>query len=261
MALIELKNVTKAFYTDRAKSRAKVVLDRVSLEIDRGEFVSLIGPSGCGKTVTLSMIAGFAQPTLGEVLFEGKPIEGPDPRRGVVFQEYSLLPWLTVEQNVAFAVKSSSRRQGLRVGAVQVQERARAALSQVGLSDAAGARPSTLSGGMKQRVAIARLLAMGSEVMLMDEPFSALDELTRFALDESMRRLWRREGKTVVFVTHSISEAVLVSSRIILLSDSPGHVVRQWRVDEGFPRDSQDDRFRSLCDEIRSCMPDTTCAF
>lgn len=261
MAYIELRDVSKAFYADRAKSRARVALDRVSLEIERGEFVSLIGPSGCGKTVTLSMIAGFAQPTVGEVLFEGEAVCGPDPRRGVVFQEYSLLPWLTVEQNVSFAVKSSTRRLGNVIDSAETAERARLALSQVGLSDVAEARPSTLSGGMKQRVAIARLLAMGSEVMLMDEPFSALDELTRSALDESMRRLWKKEGRTVVFVTHSISEAVLVSSRIVLFSSSPGRVCREWSVGDDVPRDVDAPEFRALCDEIRSCMPDTACSF
>ena len=253
MAYIELRDVSKAFYADRAKSRARVALDRVSLEIERGEFVSLIGPSGCGKTVTLSMIAGFAQPTVGEVLFEGEAVCGPDPRRGVVFQEYSLLPWLTVEQNVSFAVKSSTRRLGNVIDSAETAERARLALSQVGLSDVAEASPSTLSGGMKQRVAIARLL--------MDEPFSALDELTRSALDESMRRLWKKEGRTIAFVTHSISEAVLVSPLIVLFSSSPGRICREWSVGDDVPRDVDAPEFRALCDEIRSCMPDTACSF
>ncbi len=261
MALIDINGVTKAFYVDRKKSRAQVALDGLSLSIERGEFVSLIGPSGCGKTVTLSMIAGFASPTIGEVLYKGSPVSGPSPERGVVFQEYSLLPWLSVEQNVAFAVKNSAKRLGREIDSASALARSSSALARVGLASVSGHRPNTLSGGMKQRVAIARLLAMDSDVFLMDEPFSALDEQTRGSLDTSFHELWKREGKTVVFVTHNISEAVRISSRIVLFSASPGKVIAEWRVPEGFDRDPDGEQSRSLAQEIRANMPLSPCAF
>lgn len=248
MALIELKDATKAFFADRACSEVSVALDHVDLSVEAGEFVSLLGPSGCGKTVTLSLIAGFLAPTSGEVLFCGSPVAGPGPERGVVFQEYSLLPWLSVRSNVAYALKGRglAREERLRL--------ADGALARVGMLDFASRRPNLLSGGMKQRVAIARVLAMDSDVMLMDEPFSALDEQTRTALDDAMRELWRREGKTVVFVTHSIAEAIAISSRIVLFSPTPGRVVGEWRLPDDMPRDLDAPEARAVRDEIRSLM-------
>ncbi len=261
MELIRLDGVTKAFYANRRKDKASIALDGVSLSIDEGEFVSLIGPSGCGKTVTLSMIAGFMQPTLGTVRFKGSPICGPSPQRGVVFQGYSLFPWLSVEQNVMFALRSSARKLGRKIDKSQMRERAAEALSQVGLAQAAKQRPNTLSGGMKQRVAIARLLAMDSEVFLMDEPFSALDEQTRNALDKSLFQLWKRKRKTVVFVTHNISEAVQISSRIVLFSQSPGRIIKQWEVPPDLDRDLGSPAIRGLAAEILSFMPSSACSF
>lgn len=261
MGLLELRQVTKGFFIDRGKSRAAVALDNVSLVIEEGEFVSLVGPSGCGKTVTLSMMAGFVQPTCGEVLFRGAPVVGPGPERGVVFQEYSLFPWMSVLQNVVFAVKSSSRALGRDFDKADAEKRALAALTQVGLASSVNARPNTLSGGMKQRVAIARLLAMDSEVFLMDEPFSALDEQTRGALDESLFDLWKQGGKTVVFVTHNISEAVQMSSRIVLFSQSPGRILREWSLPVDFDRNARSRAARDLSDEIRSYLPLASCRF
>ena len=282
MSLIELRGVSKGFFTDRKKTTAKIALDGVDLRVEEGEFVSLIGPSGCGKTVTLSMMAGFEQPTLGEVLFRGEPVSGPGPERGVVFQEYSLLPWLSVEQNVAFSVRNAMRatagdggdRSGTglalsptgrprprRSPSSEARRRAREALATVGLLDSAGERPNTLSGGMKQRVAIARLLAMDSDVFLMDEPFSALDEQTRRALDESLFRLWRQHGKTIVFVTHNISEAVLMSSRIVLFSASPGRILREWELPADLERDLASPAVAAIADEIRAHLPLSPCEF
>lgn len=248
MALIELSSVTKAFFADRACSQATIALDQVDLTVEEGEFVSLLGPSGCGKTVTLGLIAGFDRPTAGEVLFRGKPVEGPDPERGVVFQEYSLFPWLTVRGNIAYALH------GRGLSRAQRLEAADDALARVGMADFADRRPNLLSGGMKQRVAIARLLAMDSSVMLMDEPFSALDEQNRTRLDDSLRQLWRREGKTVVFVTHSIAEAIAVSSRIVLFSAGPGRVAGQWQLPDSMPRDLDAPEARALRDQIRACL-------
>ncbi len=251
MSLIELRDVTKAFYANREKDKATIAVDHVDLAVEEGEFVSLIGPSGCGKTVTLSLMAGFASPTMGEVLCCGAPIAGPGPDRGVVFQEYSLLPWLTVEDNIVFAVKNSCRARKVRFDKSDAHRRAAEALAAVGLPDAGGSRPNTLSGGMKQRVAIARLLAMDSEVFLMDEPFSALDEQTRSILDKSLFDLWKDRQKTIVFVTHNITEAVLVSSRIVLFSGPPGRIARQWMLPKDLERDLSSPEIQRVCDEIR----------
>lgn len=248
MALLELQNVTKAFFADRACSRVAVALDDVSLAIEEGEFVSLLGPSGCGKTVTLNLLAGFLAPTTGQVLFRGRPVQGPGPERGVVFQEYSLFPWLSVGANVAYAL----RGQGL--SRAERDRRVADALQRVGLAGLQDRRPNLLSGGMRQRVAIARLLAMDSAAFLMDEPFSALDEQTRDALDAQLRQLWAQEGKTVVFVTHSIAEAIAVSSRIVLYSGGPGRIVGQWDLPRDMPRDLDNPEARALRDQIRGLL-------
>ena len=261
MGLFELRGVSKGFFVDRKKTIAKIALDKLDLSIDEGEFVSLIGPSGCGKTVTLSMMAGFDIPTMGEVLFRGKPVVAPGPERGVVFQEYSLFPWMSVRQNVAFSVSNAAKASGRSMAKDEVDLRVRDALGTVGLSDSIDARPNTLSGGMKQRVAIARLLAMDSDVFLMDEPFSALDEQTRHALDESLFRLWRQHGKTIVFVTHNISEAVLMSSRIVLFSSSPGKVLQEWELSADLERDLASPELIVLANEIRARMPLSSCEF
>lgn len=261
MSIIEFHDVSQAFFADRKKKTAKIALDHLNLSIDEGEFVSLLGPSGCGKTVSLSMIAGFATPLIGTVLFKGEPIEGPGPERGVVFQEYSLFPWLTAQQNVVFSIRNACKAAGKPISKSEATERACKALATVGLSEAADARPNTLSGGMKQRVAIARLLAMDSEVFLMDEPFSALDEQTRRLLDENLVAIWKKHHKTVVFVTHNISEAILVSSRIVLFSASPGSVIGEWSLDDEFDRDPLSAASISLADEIRSLMPSNPCEF
>ena len=261
MALIELEGVSKAFYADRKKSRARIALDMLDLSIEQGEFVSLVGPSGCGKTLTLNLIAGFQKPSIGQVRFKGKRVAGPGPERGVVFQEYSLFPWLSAKDNVVYALRNALRGRGARLSAQELDKRAMHALATVGLQDAADSWPNTLSGGMKQRVAIARLLAMDSEVLLMDEPFSALDEQMRQRLDEGMLQLWRHEGKTIVFVTHDIAEAVRISSRIVLFSDSPGRVLGQWSLPDAGKRDPLASPYREVGDQVRALLPSTSCQF
>ena len=261
MSIFEFHGVSKGFFVDRKKTTARIALDGLDLAVEEGEFVSLIGPSGCGKTVTLSMMAGFEAPTLGEVLFKGAPVQATGPERGVVFQEYSLFPWMSVRQNVAFSVRNAAKAAGKRMAKDAIDSRVREALATVGLSDVIDARPNTLSGGMKQRVAIARLLAMDSEVFLMDEPFSALDEQTRRALDESLFRLWRQRAKTIVFVTHNISEAVLMSSRIVLFSNSPGRILREWELPADLDRDPSSPALQALSAEIREHMPLSSCEF
>ena len=254
MALLELSHVTQGFFADRRKTEAMVALDDVSLAIEEGEFVSLVGPSGCGKTVTLSLMAGFLQPTEGTVSFKGCPVAKPSPHRGVVFQEYSLMPWLTVRQNLMFALRAPAKALGRPFERASAAKRADEALSQVGLAHAADRRPNTLSGGMRQRVAIARLLAMDSDVFLMDEPFSALDEQTRGELDASLLELWRCRRKTIVFVTQDISEAVAVSSRIVLFSRSPGRIAGEWRLGEGFDRGPASAEAQAVASEIRGLL-------
>lgn len=244
--ILKMDGVTKAFFADRACKEASIALNDVSLKIEDGEFVSLLGPSGCGKTVTLNLLAGFMEPTMGEVLFQGEPVTAPGPERGVVFQEYSLFPWLSVEKNIAYALR------GKGLSKAERSERARDALERVGMARYADMRPNLLSGGMKQRIAIARVLAMDSAVMLMDEPFSALDEQVRTALDAMMRQLWLKEKKTVVFVTHSILEAISISSRVVLFSGSPGRIVAEWNLPADMDRDVDDPQVRSLRDEIKA---------
>lgn len=253
--LLHLEDVSHAFFLDRKKTEAQIALEHVSLSIGKGEFVSLIGPSGCGKTVTLSLMAGFMTPTMGTVTFKNAPICESGPERGVVFQDYSLLPWLSVKQNVMFALKNATKARKRLWNKAKGAEVAEKALAQVGLSDAMSKRPNTLSGGQRQRVAIARLIAMDSEVFLMDEPFSALDEQTRLSLDDSLFNLWQRGGKTIIFVTHSISEAVRISSRIVLFSRAPGRILHEWHVPAGMDRDPESEQSRQLSHEIRELMP------
>lgn len=252
MRLIEFNKVSKAFFTDGTRKQATLALHDLDLAIDEGEFVSIIGPSGCGKTVTLSLMAGFDKPTLGEASFRGKPITGPGPERGVVFQQYSLMPWLSVEQNILFALRNSQKKAPIKLSRGEMEERTAKVLETVGLSHVAKSYPNMLSGGMQQRVAIARLLAMDSEVFLMDEPFSALDEQTRHKLDRNLYDLWRESGKTIVFVTHNISEAVLMSSRIVMLSHSPAKVKSEWVLPKDMDRDLNSEHIKALVEEIRS---------
>jgi len=194
------------------------VLGGISLDIEPSEFICLLGPSGCGKTTLLNCIAGFLQPSGGRILIAGAEVVGTPPEVGIVFQEHALFPWFTVRQNVEY---------GLRVQGVPRAERQRVAanfIELVGLRGFEHHYPHQLSGGMKQRVGIARTLVNGPSVLLMDEPFGALDALTRDALQEELLRMWERDRKTVVFVTHSIAEAVFLADRVIVMTPRPGTV-------------------------------------
>jgi nitrate/nitrite transport system ATP-binding protein len=186
-------------------------------QVRRGEFVCLVGHSGCGKTTVLNILAGLDAPNEGVVLAEGREISGPSLDRAVIFQGHALMPWMTAEQNVAFAL--SCRSPGTPRAALR--EQARAALARVGLEHAAGKRPAELSGGMKQRVGIARALAIAPKMLLMDEPFSALDALTRGALQEEMSRLVTEAGQTAFMITHDVDEAILLADRILLMTNGP----------------------------------------
>lgn len=195
-----------------------IVLEDIDIDIEAGEFVSIVGPSGCGKSTLLGLVAGFDTPREGDVLVDGKPVTGPAPDRGMVFQQPRLFSWMRVRDNVAFG----PRVQG--ASSAQANDVAASTLDLVGLADAQAKWPHELSGGMQQRVAIARALAAGPEVLLMDEPFAALDALTRERLQDEVLDIWRRRGITVLFVTHSVDEAAYLSTRIIALDRNPGRV-------------------------------------
>ena len=254
MSQLSLKGVYKAYYSDRRMKEARVVLDDVNIDIEKGEFVSIIGPSGCGKTTILNLLAGFEKPTKGTVEFDGEVIRGPSPQRGVVFQEFSLFPWMSVCSNIELALECNGVPEKERKGI------ALDSLKKVGMGCSADSRPNTLSGGMKQRVAIARLLAMDSDVFLMDEPFSALDEQTRHKLDEDIVDLWKEKKKTVVFITHSVEEAILVSTRIIMLSNSPGRIIGEWDLSKRGSKDLSLPENARLKKEIMDRLPLCSCA-
>ena len=233
MSKIEIKNLT-VDYTEK-KNRFTALRD-VSFSIEEGEFVSIIGSSGCGKSTLLSILEGINFPTSGEILIDGEPIKGTGTDRGVVFQHYSLFPWMTARKNVAFGVKqvnkSASKAERLQI--------ADEFLEKVGLENFKNKYPSQLSGGMQQRVAIARALAMDTDILLMDEPFGAIDAKNRTILQELLLELWEGDGtsprKTVVFVTHDIDEAILLSDKIVMMTAHPGQVYKEIEVPFARPR-------------------------
>ena len=226
-AKVLVEGVTKRFETREGE---RVALDGVSLAILENEFVCVVGPSGCGKSTLLNLVAGLEEPTSGRVLVDGLPVEGPGPERGVVFQQYALFPWLTVRGNVEF---------GLRLKGLGAAERAEVAdrrIAEVGLSEFADAYPKELSGGMRQRVAIARAYAVDPEVLLMDEPFGALDAQTRAQLQQELLGMWSRARKTCLFITHDVEEAVILAQRVVVMSARPGRVREVVDVDIPYPR-------------------------
>ncbi|WP_101297289.1 ABC transporter ATP-binding protein [Halegenticoccus soli] len=229
--MLEIDNVSKTYGLGDDRTSTVKALDSVDMTIDRGEFVSIIGPTGCGKSTLFELIGGLVEPTEGRIRIEGDPVTGPDPRIGMVFQSHSTFPWLSVLQNVTF---------GLRMNGVDKAERRRRAtemLDLVGLTGFENARPSELSGGMNQRVAIARTLVMEPDIVLMDEPFGALDEQTRLILGEELLRIWRETGATILFVTHNINEAAQLSDRIAVMSARPGRFKAIVENDIPRPRD------------------------
>jgi NitT/TauT family transport system ATP-binding protein len=231
---VSLDAVTKSFGTGAHEVRA---LDRISLDIAHGEFVCLLGASGCGKSTLLSMVAGLDEPTSGAV-----HVSGGSP--ALMFQESALFPWLSAAQNVELALRlrgvARSRRKALAVELLDL----------VRLADSADKRVHELSGGMRQRVALARALAQESRVLLMDEPFAALDAITRDVLHEELTRLWQEVGLTVLFVTHNVREAVRLGQRVVLLSSRPGRIVREWDVEIAHPRRIESPEVAALSVEI-----------
>ena len=226
--ILELKGLTKQFEFNGDRIDA---LRDAHLRVNKGEFVCLIGASGCGKSTLLRIVAGFEQATRGSALMWGKPIAGPAPDRGMVFQDYGLFPWLTVRGNIAFGPTSRGRP------TAEVKETVDHFVELVGLQRFADAYPHQLSGGMKQRVAIARVLANDAEIVLMDEPFGALDAMTRERLQDELLEIWQRTGLTVLFVTHSIEEAIFLADRVVVMSPSPGRIESQMEIALPRPRD------------------------
>jgi NitT/TauT family transport system ATP-binding protein len=226
--ILEMKNVGKIYSQG---GRSIEALRGASLTVRKGEFICLIGASGCGKSTLLRMAAGFEQATSGDVQMWGMPIEGPGPSRGMVFQDYGLFPWLGVRDNIGFGPKSRGRPKA------EMRETAERFIELVGLQNFADVYPHQLSGGMKQRVAIARVLANDAEIVLMDEPFGALDAMTRERLQDELVELWSRTGLTVLFVTHSIEEAIFLADRVVVMSPGPGRIDNEYTIDLPRPRD------------------------
>ena len=210
------------------------------LRVERGEFVCLLGASGCGKSTLLRVIAGFEEASSGRVVVAGKPVTGPGPDRGMVFQDYGLFPWLSVRDNIGFGPKARG------LPAAEVRAVADRFVATVGLSRFADAFPHQLSGGMKQRVAIARVLANDARLVLMDEPFGALDAMTRERLQDELLGIWAAQQLTVIFVTHAIEEAILLADRVIVMSPGPGHIVADERIELARPRDVASPEFNAV---------------
>jgi len=211
-------------------------LEDITLDVRPGEFLALVGPSGCGKSTLLDLLGGLTAPTSGRILLDGRPIEGPARDRGIVFQQYALFPWRTAAQNVEFGLDIA----GLK--AKQRREIARHYLDLVGLTAFADRYPHELSGGMKQRVAIARSLAYDPEVLLMDEPFAALDAQTRETLQGELLRIWRATGKTILFITHGIDEAVVLGQRVAVMTSRPGRIKHVVEIPEALRNETEDVR-------------------
>ena len=227
---IEVRNVSKQF--DQAGSPVEALAD-LNLTVNEGEFVSIVGPSGCGKSTLLYMLAGFIPATAGRMLVDGRPVTGPGVDRGIVFQEYALFPWLTVYDNIAFGLREARLRER------EVRATAERYIRLIGLTGFESRFPRELSGGMKQRVALARTFAYEPGILLLDEPFGALDAQTREIMQDELLRLWRSTHRTVIMVTHDVSEAVYLSNRVCVMSQRPGRIVQEFMIelDHGLNRE------------------------
>ncbi len=224
---ISFRNVRKTF---TVRDSEFVALDDVSLDVGDGEFVTIVGPSGCGKSTLLTIAAGLTESTTGSAYVDGKPVQGPDPDRGVIFQQYALFPWLTVRKNVEFGPSLK------RVPRARRRQIAQHFIDLVGLTDFADALPKMLSGGMKQRAALARAYAADPKVLLMDEPFGAIDALTRVRLQEQLLETWGNDRRTVLFITHDVDEAVFLANRVVVMASRPGRIRDVVEIDLPYPR-------------------------
>ena len=245
MKRLLLRNLSKTYFDPYAGAHVTAVQD-VSLEVGQGEFVSIVGPSGCGKTTILNMIAGFIPASGGEILLDGRAVDGPGPERGVVFQSFALFPWKTVLDNVAFGPKIRG------LPKAECEKIAREYLALAGLAHAAGRYPNELSGGMQQRVGVVRALANQPDVLLMDEPFASVDAQTRMTLQEELTRIWQERCPTIIFITHDVGEAVFLANRVVVLSK--GRILKEIAVPLPRPRAwdllTEDAAFKALCAQV-----------
>jgi NitT/TauT family transport system ATP-binding protein len=243
--MVIIKGLSKKYTSQGAAVPALV---DINLAIEEGEFICLLGPSGCGKSTLLKIIAGLIPASSGKITINDKPIDGPGPERAVVFQDYALFPWMTVRDNIEFGLEAR------RVPAALRRETSTKLLGVVGLSDFAERFPHHLSGGMKQRVSIARALAVDPSLLLMDEPFGALDAQTRQGLQDELLRIWREYKKTVIFVTHSIEEAIYLSDRIVVMTARPGRIKEIVTIAEPRPRDMTGPEMNQRQREVRAIV-------
>jgi ABC-type nitrate/sulfonate/bicarbonate transport system ATPase subunit len=228
--------------TFRAEGKEIAVLENIDLDVHEGEFVCILGPSGCGKSTLLNVVGGFLRPTAGTVTIDGEPVDGPDPRRIFVFQERGVFPWLTVEGNIGFGLGKLPEEERRRRIAHYVRL--------VGLTGFETAYPQELSGGMKQRVEVARALAVNPDMLYLDEPFGALDSITRLVMRGELLRIWGQEKKTILFVTHDIDESVQLADRVVVMSSRPARIRRIVDIDLPHPRDLSSRRYLELRDSI-----------
>jgi NitT/TauT family transport system ATP-binding protein len=228
---ISFHGVSRAF--DVVGRGQFLALDRLTLDIADGEFVTVVGPSGCGKSTAMNIAAGLEKPTAGRILVDNAAVDGPGPERGIIFQQYALFPWLTVRQNVEFGLRIAGKSRADRIAI------ANHFMDLVGLRDFADALPKTLSGGMKQRCAIARAYAVNPKILLMDEPFGALDALTRVQLQDKLLEAWSHERRTVMFITHDVDEAVYLANRVVVMATRPGRLHRIIPVGLPYPRSEE----------------------
>lgn len=245
MKSLLLRSLSKTYFDPYAGAHVTAVQD-VSLEVRQGEFVSIVGPSGCGKTTLLNLIAGFIPASGGEILLDGRAVDGPGPERGVVFQSFALFPWKTVLDNVAFGPKIRG------LPKEECERIAREYLALAGLAHAAERYPNELSGGMQQRVGVVRALANHPDVLLMDEPFASVDAQTRMTLQEELTRIWQERRPTIIFITHDVGEAVFLANRVVVLSK--GRVLKEIEVPLARPRAwdrlTEDTAFKALCGQV-----------
>jgi ABC-type nitrate/sulfonate/bicarbonate transport system ATPase subunit len=227
-------------FTDIARREEVVAIEGIDLEIGDDEFLTVLGPSGCGKTTLLNIVAGFEATSGGEVLVDGESVLRPGPDRGVVFQEYALFPWLTVEQNIEFGLRERGVRRAERRARVRQQ------IASVGLSGFGRRYPQELSGGMRQRVGLARVLVNDPKILLMDEPFAALDAQTRTIMQQELLRVWSAERRTAIFVTHNIEEAILLGDRVVVMTARPGRIKDIVAVNLRRPRDVTSAEFNEI---------------
>ena len=237
LSILDLRQISKVYELNDQRIEA---LRDANLVVEKGEFVCLIGASGCGKSTLLRIVAGFEPPSAGEALMWDKPIAGPAPDRGMVFQDYGLFPWLSVRQNIGFGPASRG------LPKAELRTLVDRFVNMVGLSRFADAYPHQLSGGMKQRVAIARVLANDAEMVLMDEPFGALDAMTRERLQDELLDIWQRTKLTVLFVTHSIEEAIFLADRVVVMEPGPGRIASEHRIELPRPRDVSSPEFNAV---------------